>query len=223
MTITQLLVKYQASFSPIVSELKNDSVLELDLSRHNQELAKLTPLDTNKLQQYIENQLHVNQKQFAWGGYGEDRMIYEKSEHFETSKEARSVHLGIDIWTPAKLSIQAPTDSIVHSLQNNDQFGDYGPTIILQHSLENQLFFSLYGHLSVKSLEAIKPGQFIAAGQRFAQIGDAHENGNWPPHLHLQLIRNMGNYSGDYPGVCTPSEKKFWLEKCPNPTLLLNI
>ena len=33
----------------------------------------------------------------------------------------------------------------------------------------------------------------------------------------------MGEYRGDYPGVCAPSERERWLAQCPDPTLLLRI
>jgi hypothetical protein len=43
-------------------------------------------------------------------------------------------------------------DGTLHSFNFNAGFGDYGPTIILEHNVENQTFI-LYGHLSLDSLE----------------------------------------------------------------------
>jgi hypothetical protein len=49
------------------------------------------------------------------------------------------------------------------------------------------------------------------------------ENGNWPSHLHVQLIIDMEGWEGDYPGVCKFSEKERWLANCPDPDLMLNL
>jgi peptidoglycan LD-endopeptidase LytH len=49
------------------------------------------------------------------------------------------------------------------------------------------------------------------------------ENGNWPPHLHFQLIADMEGWKGDYPGVCKYSEREKWLGNCPDPDLVLDL
>ena len=84
-------------------------------------------------------------------------------------------------------------------------------------------FYTLYGHLSLKDLGNIRSGQFITRGENFAHFGPEEENGNWPPHLHFQIIKNIENYSGDYPGVCSEKKLSFYLENCPDPTSLLNL
>ncbi|MEQ8926454.1 MAG: peptidoglycan DD-metalloendopeptidase family protein, partial [Fulvivirga sp.] len=99
----------------------------------------------------------------------------------------------------------------------------YGPTIILEHQLEGIKFYTLYGHLSLNSIENLKNGQVIKAGKEFAWLGDYHENVHWPPHLHFQIINKIGTHKGDYPGVCKPSEKDKWLLNSPNPNYILNI
>jgi hypothetical protein len=44
----------------------------------------------------------------------------------------------------------AALDGRVHSFQNNDSLGNYGPTIILEHQVEDLTFYTLYGHFVVK-------------------------------------------------------------------------
>ncbi len=105
----------------------------------------------------------------------------------------------------------APLDGIVHSFAFNNQFGDYGATIILSHQLDGISFYTLYGHLSLASLKNLQDGQSVKQGQVFAEFGIPFENGHWPPHLHFQLILDMGERKGDYPGVCKYSEKETWL------------
>jgi hypothetical protein len=46
-------------------------------------------------------------------------------------------------------------------------------------------------------------------------------NGNWPPHLHFQLIRDMQGKRGDYPGVVRADELAFYRDNCPDPMALL--
>ena len=47
------------------------------------------------------------------------------------------------------------------------------------------------------------------------------ENGNWPPHLHFQLILGIESYHGDYPGVCNDGDLDFYKNNCPNPMFVL--
>ena len=110
---------------------------------------------------------------------------------------------------------------MVHSLADNANFGDYGPTVILQHELEGTVFFSLYGHLSRREWQHLRPGQAIAQGEAFATVGPFPENGDWPPHLHFQLIADMQGWVGDFPGVARPSEREAWAALCPDPNLVL--
>ena len=84
-------------------------------------------------------------------------------------------------------------------------------------------FFTLYGHLTRTSIAGLERGRPVAAGETIARIGSEHENGGWPPHLHFQVIAEMGEYRGDYPGVTTPSERERFRERCPNPNLILGI
>ena len=162
--------------------------------------------------------------QVGIGGYLEDRMIYRRSDHFGTSgEEPRSIHLGIDLWARALTPIYAPLKGSIHSLKDNAGWGDYGPTIILEHKISGVTFYSLYGHLDRASLKSWKKGDEVKEGELLARFGDDTENGNWPPHLHFQLMNSMGQKEGDFPGVCKPSEKDVFAAICPDPNLILRV
>jgi murein DD-endopeptidase MepM/ murein hydrolase activator NlpD len=164
------------------------------------------------------------------GGYGEDRDVY-RTPLFAPADgtEPRSLHLGIDVFAPAGTAVAAALDGRVHSLADNRAAGDYGPTVILEHEPEPGLvFLTLYGHLARAGLGALRPGQAVARGAAIGALGDRHENGGWPPHLHFQLIRSMTDpdgrsWSGDFPGVCRRSEQARWLTHCPDPSRLLGL
>ena len=157
----------------------------------------------------------------AYGGYGERRSVYQLSEHFRSASEPRSVHLGVDLWVPAGTPILCPWEGRVHSFRDNAGDLDYGPTVILEHETSGVVWHTLYGHLSRGSLAGLTEGLGIERGARLVEVGDCAENGGWVPHLHFQVILDIGEWSGDYPGVSTETESAELLSNCPDPTDLL--
>jgi len=200
-------------------ELTISNSLVLDFSKANSDLASIDFLNTEELSRYVFEQLQKKGVIYGVGGYNEERVIYQRSELFNSTDGSRCIHLGVDIWAEAGHPIFAPLDGIVHSFQDNFGYGNYGPTIILKHEISGQVLFSLYGHLDHQSL--LKPGDVIKAGQKIAEIGASHINGDWPPHLHLQLITDVANGVGDFAGVTTFNEREKYLKLCPNPNLIL--
>ena len=63
----------------------------------------------------------------------------------------------------------------------------------------------------------------MVRGEEIAHFGTPAENGNWPPHLHFQIIHDIEMKKGDYPGVCSYGEKDKYLQNCPDPDLVLNM
>lgn len=195
---------------------------KLNLSHSNKDLAQLDYLSPAILNHYIFSFIKSRQLLSGVGGYAENRIIYQSKSNFE-GFEARSVHLGIDIWAPDFSAIYAPLNGKIHSFADNASFGDYGPTIIIEHQLNGCIFFTLYGHLSRQSLIGLKEEQYVTKGQKIAELGPYEENGNWPPHLHFQIIKSLDGLRGDYPGVAAPSQKERYLHNCPDPNLILRI
>lgn len=223
MNIEKILLQHRNKFSNILPfNFKNDKFFEFDFSVNNKELYNINLTNVEQLSNYVQQKIKQHNANFGIGGYAENRLIYKRSKHFGTGDNARSIHLGIDIWCNQKTPIFAFMDSKIHSFNNNQNFGDYGPTIILKHKLENTQFYTLYGHLTKNSIKNIKVNQKIKKGDKFAEIGNSSENGNWPPHLHFQIITDMLGKKGDFFGVCSFSEKEKFLEICPNPNLILN-
>jgi murein DD-endopeptidase MepM/ murein hydrolase activator NlpD len=221
--VNSLLKKHADSFTPIVDyDAKSEGFIELDFTQNNSTLTLETISDTALFCDYIDDLLASKNAKFGVGGYMENRTVYARSEHFGNSnEESRRLHLGVDIWGAVNTPIYSFMDAKIHSFAFNNNFGDYGATIILEHELENISFYSLYGHLSLKNIKNIAKGDDIKKGQQFCDFGNVEENGNWPPHLHFQLICDMENNFGDYPGVGKISEKQKWLDKIPNPNIIL--
>lgn len=163
---------------------------------------------------------------FAIGLYGEDRDVY-KGDQFRTpaSPEWRSQHLGIDIFIAAGSRLHAPLPGRVLSVVDNDAPYDYGPTVILEHRAGpgGPAFWTLYGHLSRQTLDILRPGQEVAAGDLIGLIGDHDVNGGWSPHLHFQIIADRLGQSGEFPGVGQPSLWPLWSRIAPDPNLILRL
>lgn len=216
------------SFNFSVSRVVNASVtpsnyLPIDLSISNSEIAKVNASSSTDWEQYIQEKLKRNDKEIAYGGYLEKRNLYKRSAYFSNSENERNIHLGVDFWAPEGTSVHAFTDGIIHSFQDNQNHGDYGPTIILEHRFEGGTFYSLYGHLSRNSLKQLAVGQPIKVGEKIAELGDASVNGDYAPHLHFQLILDLEGNSGDYPGVCSEEGVAHYSINCPNPLPLLGM
>jgi murein DD-endopeptidase MepM/ murein hydrolase activator NlpD len=213
------------SIFPVTGEpLSAQNALPLDFTAGNAGLRAVDLSDTSSFDAFVFQQLHSTDKSYGYGGYLEKRDIYRRSEVFATAQEDfRNIHLGIDIWTVAGSSIFAPLDGKVHSFQDNEGFGNYGPTIILEHQVEGQLFYSLYGHLRREDLQSLEVGQILRAGETFCRVGPYPENGDWPPHLHFQLIWDLEGNWGDYPGVAAEKELDFYIQNCPDPSIFLGL
>lgn len=198
-----------------------DTLYRFDFTAENTELDIEVVSDSKQFSKWVDDKLKSGGYRYGIGGYMEHRTIYARSKHFDTSDEPRRLHLGVDIWADAGTPVYAPLDGIIHSFQDNNNFGDYGPTIILQHDLNGLILYSLYGHLSRNSLQGLAVGQHISKDQQIAAFGTVSENGSWPPHLHFQLMFDMEGKMGDYPGVARFSEKEHWLQNIPDPNLIL--
>ncbi|MFC0774133.1 peptidoglycan DD-metalloendopeptidase family protein [Terrimonas alba] len=239
-----LLQENAAAFSPVVPfSASKDKLLALDFTAVNTELTETILQDTRLFTQWINQKLQAANARYGMGGYAEHRTVYSRSKLFNSSEvspppgggdlpgrqaglegaEPRRLHLGIDIWGKPHTAVMAPCNGIVHSFAFNDSFGDYGTTIILTHQLKGVSFYTLYGHLSLNSIKNLREGELIKQGEIFAEFGLPHENGQWPPHLHFQIIADLQGWEGDYPGVCKFSEKEKWLSNCPDPDLILQM
>lgn len=204
-------------------DFRHEPYLILDFSATNPDLNTLDLTNTATFNDYVFGKLRAAGTRLGVGGYNEHRVIYRRSEHFQQEQQPREIHLGIDFWAAAGTPVLAPLDGVVHSFRDNAHFGDYGPTIILEHSLNGRPLYSLYGHLSRASLAGLAEGKPVIAGQKLAELGPYPENGDWPPHLHFQLITDMLGLRGDFPGVCSLADRATFLALCPNPNDLLGI
>jgi murein DD-endopeptidase MepM/ murein hydrolase activator NlpD len=215
--------KHRNPVLPIEESISLEKYCRLDLSVSNNDLNDIDITDPALCQQYVDKVLSKTDSIVAYGGYLEKRNIYADKLSFAGQAVSRDIHLGIDFWTAAGTKVVAPLYGKVHSFQNNKTVGDYGPTIILRHEVEGFQFHTLYGHLSLASIENIHVGQVFEKGSSLATLGTPDINVNYAPHLHFQIIIDMEGMKGDYPGVCSADKLNFYAKNCPNPNILLQI
>ena len=212
------------AIAPVVPfDLRSGRLEIFDFTAANSELSHLDINDVAGFTGFLFERIAASEVPVGIGRYNEDRVLYRHSPLFDGTAERRSIHLGIDLFVVEGTEVSTPLPAIVHWLAENLGLGDYGPTVILEHELGGVRFFTLYGHLSRNTLLALDAGQKLAAGQVLGAVGDVHENGGWPPHLHFQIICEEPAKNGDYPGVAAPSERQRYLELCPDPNLILRI
>jgi len=196
----------------------------IDLSDSNESLNKINVNDPKEMEDFINKFTKIKNAKVAIGGYLEIRNLYKRSKYFNEQanpSDERNIHLGVDIWAKEGTKVLAALDGEIHSFKNNTNHGDYGPCIILKHQLDKAIFYTLYGHLSMQSIQNIEIGDIVRQGDEIAQLGNSKINGDYAPHLHFQIIKDLQRNFGDYPGVCSLNQLDFYKENCPNPILLL--
>ena len=203
---------------------KKSGCINIDLSVSSKWLGHLSEFaDFDLFHFKIERLQNEYPEKIIAGGYLEPRMVYSTSAYDRlgnNGNESRTVHLGIDFWFPAGTPVHAPLDGEIVTAINDEGEKEYGGLIILKHQTDQFHFYSLYGHLSVKSATERKVGEHIKKGERIAFLGDFPENGNWPPHLHFEIMLSMLDYTHDFPGVAYKSEIEVWKSICPDPNFL---
>ncbi|MCH7410731.1 peptidoglycan DD-metalloendopeptidase family protein [Belliella sp. DSM 111904] len=202
--------------------LNEKNTMKMDFSPSNHKLIEIDLSSTALFDRYVFGLLNSSRKQYGIGGYFEHRAIYQRSKVFATAVEDfRDIHLGVDIWTKAGHPVYTPIDGAIHSFQDNVGFGNYGPTIIMEHKLGNKLLYSLYGHLQRVDLANLTVGKKFKKGDLLCHVGEFPENGDWPAHLHFQLMWDMMGNVGDFPGVCSHREQEKYRLICPNPHFII--
>ena len=220
------------------------------LRAHGDELADVTPVDVRRARLFhsdwsvgarepiaaeeyadaaaftarIWRAMHAAGAEAAVGSYDHERPTYGGAL-FATTGEPRSVHLGVDIFMDAGTLVFAPLDGVVHSAADNAAKFDYGPCVVLEHDVGGGApkFYTLYGHLDRQTLQDVRVGDVLRRGERIGRMGPFPDNGDWPPHVHVQLIMDMLDFRGDFNGSCRKSQRDVWLSLCPDANLLTRV
>ncbi len=226
------LAAHRGEFAPVMGkDLRTTPRVVLDLSVGSLDLPRPDIVgDIDTFGAHVDRMMAESGAEIAVGRYNEARLVYVTDLFRHANNwhdENRTVHLGIDLFSEAGSGVFAPLDGTVHSVANNAGDGDYGPTIVLEHLVGDGpgdlRFYTLYGHLSLSSLEGMEAGRRIDRGGLIARLGDPSVNGGWPPHLHFQVIADMLGREGEFPGVAAPGERDIWTSLCPDPNAIVGV
>lgn len=213
-------MRHRDRFGPLFpSGVLRRGMVPIDLSIDNRYFTSEVYGSLERFTCFIDGHLRSHGAALAFGGYCERREMYARSHVFDAGVGGdgpRRIHMGLDFWGEEGTPVLAPADGIVHSRAMNAAHGDYGATLVLRHDLEGFIFHTLYGHLSAIDLSR-EEGTPVRKGDLLARFGGPAENGNWPPHLHLQVVIDMEGRMGDYAGVCSEERLDFFRENCPDP------
>lgn len=218
-----------ATFSSIFEfDLNAESCLVFDFSVWGMSSKYLHSMDDSPTSiKHVRNDLATCQAKYGIGRYLEPRLVYTTDAYKIPGNErllSRTIHLGIDLFSPANTPIRNPVAGVVHSFRNNSAPRDYGPTVIVEHRVaEDCTFYTLFGHLSAESLEGKYVGCYIDKGEILGWIGAPDVNGGWAPHLHYQIMLDVCDCTGDFVGAAYPHMKDIYSSLCPNPNSLLRI
>lgn len=157
--------------------------------------------------------------EISLGPWGELRTIYSGDAFVSRliAGKRRDMHLGIDVFAEAGTSVFTPLAGRIVDVDFRPDSQDYGGMVLMAHEPQPRVrFYSLWGHLSKASVEALKPGEVLRAGDKVAELGAPHENGGWIPHLHLQLATAHPGAAWNVPGVGEADYERLWSELYPS-------
>lgn len=217
-------LRNQISLKTLFPTIDFDEVKNLDMSVGSTLLGNPSEYNDPEISEFKLNQYRKqNPNAILLNGYLEPRPFYNTDafkREGNNGPQYRTVHLGTDFWVPSQTPVHAPYDGIVKIIHHNNFDKDYGPMIIIEHPFKNKVFYTLYGHLSLNSLQLLRVGQNISQDELIGYVGTSSENGNWAPHLHFQIILDLLGNNENFNGVAFPSEINVWRSICPDPNLL---
>tara|TARA_R110001592_G_scaffold325650_2_gene605803 strand:+ start:1120 stop:1827 length:708 start_codon:yes stop_codon:yes gene_type:complete len=212
----------QFSLQDLFPSIAKTDIFHIDLSIQNTTVKTVEEFNNlTNFQQKIEEIQLANPTKIIAGGYLEKRALYTSDIYnSKNSSQKRNIHLGVDFWLPENTEIHALFNGEVVCAIYQDSHKGYGGFIILKHTFSETEFYTLYGHLSKKSISKFTIGDTIKKGEQIGFLGNTLENGDWVPHLHFQIMVSLLDFKDDFPGVALENEIPFWRNMCPNPNLL---
>ncbi|WP_435579000.1 aminotransferase class III-fold pyridoxal phosphate-dependent enzyme [Gilvibacter sp.] len=213
----------KAEFDTVFSTTTFKKALHLDLSVSSLWIGTQSEFNDLELFEFKIDQLQKKHpEQIIAGGYQEPRPLYTDPAYDTVGNygaQSRTVHLGVDFWLPAKTPVHTLHKGEVVIAVNDQGNKEYGGLVVLKHQEAGLEFYTLYGHLIPETALAHQLGDIIEAGGLVGQLGAAHENGSWSPHLHYQFMLDLLDYTEDFPGVCYAHQREIWQDLCPDPNL----
>ena len=122
---------------------------------------------------------------WSFGGYLEDRRHLLAGSYLDAT--GHFTHLGVDAHVPQGTPLVAGAPGTVLLVDDDqDTDGGWGPRVFLRRAVdEDDDIVGVFAHLQAPRCRA---GDEVGPADVFAEIGGPPGNGNWHPHLHLQVL-----------------------------------
>ena len=119
----------------------------------------------------------------------------------------------------------APLEAVVAQIGCDLVPQGFGGIVVLEHRTDDDVpFWTLFGHLSAASTQHLHVGQRVPAGEVIARLGRPDENGEWPPHLHFQVMTDLCEWRAEeIIGVVARSQWDVWSSVFLDPNLVLGL
>ncbi len=206
---SQLLV---LNFSEIPPQTPKDENIQLyfdDLLSHN-----LDPTSAQNRQRFNNHILRKTQKRYLVSRYAEDRSAMLTGSHI--AQQARTYHLGIDIFSQHLETVYAPCDGEIITIGQEPGGHSFGHYMIIKPR-NRKVPYIFLGHLSQPSI-SVGP---ITSGKPIAKLGNFtnQENGGWSRHLHLQMLSELPKSGVTPMGYSTKKDLETNARLYPDPSL----
>lgn len=103
-------------------------------------------------------------------------------------------HLGVDIANSIGTPVVAAADGVVSYVGS---MNGYGNVVMVTHSIEGQIFTTVYGHLSGFNSSV---GQHVTKGTQIARMGNTGNSTG--PHVHFEI--HVGEWNGKRTNAVNP-------------------
>ena len=187
------LFKDKRFIYPIFVDLLKGEPYIFDFSSKNPKTLDYNLKSFDEFNSAVFNELKKSGCKWGIGKYLEERKNI-LGHYSNIMSEERFFHLGLDIIVPYNSRVFCPLNGVVFKIGKEIQMGNYGGYIVLKHEINNENFYSLYGHL--KTPHQVKLGEKLYAGDMLARIGKESDSGGWFSHLHLQVITQKAMNEG---------------------------
>ena len=145
------------------------------------------------------------------GGYDEARLIYahRPTPTGAVTDERRTVHIGLDLTLPAGTPLHAPLDGVVHGFEDATdaarlRAGDRAAARASRASATRH-FYTLYGHLEPRLARGCTSASRSRRASASPPSAPPPTNGDWWPHVHVQVITDMLDVPCNFNGARLPA------------------
>ncbi|MCR4312177.1 MAG: peptidoglycan DD-metalloendopeptidase family protein [Candidatus Uhrbacteria bacterium] len=185
-----ILAFYPYIVRKLFPELINKQSVVINLDTEAQAwLAKQPPTKLNPLLDPVVCQTLIDEchrkydVDFSYGGWMENRSTLWRGTYLDDDQ--RYIHLGVDVNVPAGTTVVADEVCTVIRIDNDypDKHG-WGTRVITKQPHEDVV--RVFAHLDQRL--NVRLGDELKAGAVVGTIGLPPFNGDWFPHLHIQMI-----------------------------------